>query len=42
MTQGIETAVGTLGDVGGPARKGRDQTEFVPNGEFVPRKGRGR
>ena len=42
VTRGMESAVGTLGDIGGDARKGRDQAEFVPNGEFVPRGGRGR
>ncbi len=42
VTRGMESAVGTLGEIGGDARKGRDQGEFVPNGEFVPRTGRGR
>jgi len=42
VTRGMESALGTLGDNGGDARKGRDQSEFVPNGEFVPRAGRGR
>ena len=42
MTKGVESALGTLGDIGGSARLNRDQTEFQPNGEFVPRKGRGR
>jgi hypothetical protein len=42
VTRGIESALGTLGDIGGPARLNRDQSEFTPNGEFVARKGRGR
>jgi hypothetical protein len=42
VNRGIESALGTLGDIGGPARLGRDPTEFAPNGEFVARKGRGR
>ena len=42
VTKAVESAVGTLGDIGGPARVNRDQSEFQPNGEFVARKGRGR
>ena len=41
-TKGIEAAVGTLGDIGGPSRKDRDHALFTPNGEFTPSKGRGR
>jgi hypothetical protein len=41
-TKGVEAAVGTLGDVGGPSRKDRDHALFTPNGEFTPSKGRGR
>lgn len=42
VTKGLESAVGTLQDIGGPARLGRDQAEFQPKGEFVASKGRGR
>ena len=30
-----------IGDVGGEARRGRDQTAFAPNGEFDAPRGRG-
>jgi hypothetical protein len=42
VKKGVESALGTIADVGGPARAGRDQSEFTPNGELVPSRGRGR
>ena len=42
VTGGVRSAVSTLGDIGGSARRDRDQAEFAPNGEFAPPAGRGR
>ena len=42
VTGGVDGAVSTLGDIGGDARRDRDQKEFTPNGEFAAPIGRGR
>jgi|GEM_PF-4129987 len=41
VENGVGFAVGSVGGVGGPARIGRDQSEFRPKGEFQGRGGPG-
>lgn len=42
VKSGVESAISTIGDVGGPARLNRDPKAYVPNGEFAAPIGRGR
>ena len=40
VKSGVESAVSTLGDIGGDARLNRDQSKYQPIGEFAAPVGR--
>ncbi len=40
VTSGVTSAISTIGDIGGPARLNRDQSGYLPLGEFAAPSGR--